>query len=96
MKKNTNDIEDIEKRISVLKKQSNTENKSDISQSVVGYNIAIELVSATIVGAAIGYTLDEIFDIDSLLLILFTIMGGIAGMLNIQRYLNSEKTKGEK
>ena len=96
MEKNTNNIEGIEERISVLKKQTSTEHKSKDSQSFVGYNVAIEMVSATIVGAAIGYILDEIFDIDSLLLILFTIMGGVAGMLNTQRYLNSEKTKEEK
>ena len=61
----------------------------------MGLNIAIELVSGTFVGLSIGYILDELFDFDSIFLIIFTIMGGLAGLLNVTRYIKSSNYNTE-
>ena len=91
------DIEEIEKKISVLKEKQNTEIKkhTNLSQGSIGLNAAIELVSGTFVGMSIGYILDELFDFDSVFLIIFTIIGGLAGLLNIARYIKSSNYNKE-
>ena len=63
MSKSSKDIEEIEKRISVLKEQKDIQSKkhTNFSQTSIGFNIVIELVSGTFVGASIGYIIDELF-----------------------------------
>jgi len=97
MSKSSKDIEEIEKRISVLKEQKDIQSKkhTNFSQTSIGLNIVIELVSGTFVGASIGYIIDELFDFDSIFLIIFTIMGGLAGLLNVARYIKIIDTNKE-
>ena len=97
MHESPRDIDEIEKKISVLKEKQNTEiNKhTNLSQGSMGLNIAIELVSGTFVGLSIGYMLDELFDFDSVFLIIFTIIGGLAGLLNVARYIKSSNHNKE-
>lgn len=97
MHESPRDIDEIEKKISVLKEKQNTEIKkhTNLSQGSMGLNIAIELVSGTFVGLSIGYILDELFDFDSIFLIIFTIMGGLAGLLNVTRYIKSSNYNTE-
>jgi F0F1-type ATP synthase assembly protein I len=58
------------------------------------------LVSGVIVGCGIGYMLNEIFDFGSIFLISSTILGGMAGILNVSRYLKQmqqeDREKGVK
>ena len=90
MHESPRDIDEIEKKISVLKEKQNTEIKkhTNWSQGSMGLNIAIELVSGTFVGLSIGYILDEMFDFGSTFLVFMIILGGFAGLLNVVRYLN--------
>lgn len=87
------DIKQIEKRISTLKKQqkmNETDAKEEnISGIFKGLRLGLEFASGTIVGAGIGYILDEVFDFQFIMLLIFTILGGFAGMLNAYRYLKN-------
>lgn len=103
MKKNIpEDIRKIDERIATLKKQYNKEetdkNMEETSQIFIGLRLGVEFASGTIIGAAMGYMLDEVFDFQFIMLLIFTILGGLAGMLNAYRYMKSldkEKNKGE-
>ncbi len=88
------DIKALEEKIARAKlskqQQEDEDNKhSDFSHLTIGVRLGVELASGTIVGAAIGYTLDEMFDFTYIMLLIFTLMGGCAGMLNAYRYIKS-------
>ncbi len=87
------DIQEIEKRVSELKekyKKEETRDKTeDSSLLFVGLRLGVEFASGTIIGASIGYILDEIFDFRFIMLLILTILGGFAGMLNAYRYMKS-------
>mgnify|MGYP003303532630 CR=1 FL=1 len=100
MHKIPEDIKDIENRISKLKKDKkylSEDNKyTELSRLSIGLQIAIELVSGTIVGAGIGFLLDKLFDFEFLFLVLFTILGGIAGFMNVINYIKHVNNHKEK
>lgn len=92
------DIRALDEKIAKAKlskqQQEEDDNKhSDFSHLTMGLRLGVELASGTIVGAAIGYTLDEIFDFKYIMLLIFTIFGGCAGMLNAYRYIKSINTE---
>lgn len=97
-KKIPEDIRHLEEQIKALKKQNGkktTEKAENVSQVFKGLRLGIEFASGTIVGAAIGYMLDELFDFQFIMLLIFTILGGFAGMLNAYRYIKStDENKG--
>ena len=101
MQKIPEDIQALEKKIAAIKKKTSgepeTENKhTQFSHLAMGLRLGVELASGTIVGAAIGYMLDEMFDFQFVLLLIFTIFGGCAGMLNAYRYAKSVNEKKKK
>ncbi len=51
----------------------------------VGLRVGVELVSALVVALAIGYGLDRWLHTRPLFLILFVMLGGAAGVLNVWR-----------
>jgi len=87
------DIRDLEERIKTAKMQrkmceGQTQDAARNQSSLaIAFQIAVELVSGVLVGIGIGYILDEIFDFEFLFLLIFTIFGGAAGLLNVARYL---------
>ena len=95
------DIKSLNEKISQLKKSQSKEDRTDkhtdFSHMVRGMRMGVELASGTIVGAGIGYVLDEIFDFKFLMLLIFTILGGFAGMLNAYRYVKeiNKEDRGE-
>ena len=94
MNKTPKDIKDIDERIAQLEiKDNNDEKYTKISNISNGFQIVVELASSVIVGVGIGYVLDKIFDFRILFLVIFTILGGIAGLLNVVRYLKNISTK---
>lgn len=96
MSEKPTDIKEIEDRISVLKKkQTKSDGKENYSQGALAFQIAIELVSGVLIGAGIGYILDELFDFKFICLLIFIIFGGIAGLLNTKRYLKDDKKRKE-
>lgn len=54
-----------------------------------GMRIGIEFMSGTVVGLAIGWGLDRYFDTTPWLLLLFTVLGFCAGLLNVFREVNN-------
>jgi ATP synthase protein I len=59
----------------------------------VGLRVGVEMVSALAVGAALGYALDRWLHTSPLLLSLFVLMGGAAGVANVWRVLTVQKPK---
>ena len=92
------DIKDMQKRISEMKAKAQVgQNKEEnYSQLAIAFQILIEIVSGVFVGMGIGYILDEMFDLRFVCLLIFTIFGGMAGLLNTFRYLkkNEDNRKG--
>ena len=90
MQKKPLDIEEIDKRISELKSRAESKDKGDttkVSQISVAFQSAIEILSGVLIGIGIGYILDELFDTKFIFLLIFTIFGFIAGLVNTARYL---------
>ena len=57
----------------------------DATGMAVVFRVGAELVSALLVGLAIGWTLDHVLRTRPLFLILFLLLGGVAGMVNVWR-----------
>ncbi len=51
----------------------------------IGLRVGVELVSAMVVGVAIGYGLDRLFGTKPILMAVFVLVGGAAGILNVWR-----------
>lgn len=94
------DLKKLDERISALKNRyenEETDKKAeDVSQVFIGLRLGTEFASGTIIGAAIGYILDELFDFQFIMLLIFIILGGFAGLLNAYRYMKSLDKKEDK
>ncbi len=100
MKKIPEDIKQMDERIRKLKAKENLARKgqqeTDYSRaSKIGFRIGTELISGVLVGGAIGYLLDKIFETRPILLIIFLFLGGIAGFLNVYRFVKSIENQEE-
>jgi ATP synthase protein I len=51
----------------------------------VGMRVGVELVSALVVAVAIGYGLDRWLHTLPLFLVIFVVLGGVAGVMNVWR-----------
>ncbi len=98
MKKTPNDIQQLGDRISELKRRE-AEARKDKKESEaayaskVGFRIATEMLSGVVVGAAIGYLLDNMMQTKPWLLMVFMFFGGAAGVLNVYRFAKGEDKK---
>lgn len=61
--------------------------------SRIGLRICADLLSAIIVGASLGYVLDEVLHTKPWCLIVFLLFGGAAGVLNVYRLAKQEENK---
>lgn len=98
MPKIPQDLKEIDEKISLLKnrnKKIDNQNQESYAQLGVAFQILTEFVSGILVGAGIGYILDELFDFRYVLLLIFIILGAIAGMVNVFRYVKKTEEKGE-
>ncbi len=93
------DVELLDRKIAELKAKEASlrhESKSDSDKtraSRIGLRICADLLSAVIVGAALGYVLDSWFGTKPWCLIVFLIFGGAAGILNVYRLAKAEENK---
>ncbi len=80
-------LKEISTRLEIAKKKNEKKqlNKSGTNVTSVGMalKISTELVAAVVVGTTIGFLLDSWFDTKPLLIIVFFIIGVIAGILNV-------------
>ena len=100
MKKIPDDIKQMDERIRKLKakEQRTREEKTEFQfahAAKVGFRIGAELISGVIVGAGIGYLLDILFGTRPMLLIIFLFLGGVAGFLNVYRFVKSMEKEQE-
>src|SRR6478672_5388691 len=73
-------------RIEALRRQDAPKQKPNApTAGEIGLRFATELVSAVIVGAAIGWGLDWLFGTRPILTIVFFIVGAGAGIINVNR-----------
>lgn len=93
------DVELLDKRIAELQEKEarlrhDGNNDSDKTRaSRIGLRICADLLSAVVVGAALGYVLDSWFGTKPWCLIVFLIFGGAAGVLNVYRLAKAEENK---
>jgi ATP synthase protein I len=60
----------------------------------VGMRVGVELVSAMVVAVAIGFALDRWLHTRPLLLIVFVLLGGAAGIANVWRLMGPGRMPG--
>jgi ATP synthase protein I len=58
----------------------------------VGLRVGVELVSALVVAVAIGWALDHWLHTLPLFLVIFVVLGGAAGLLNVWRQVGPQRT----
>ena len=98
MKQNiSNDNKDLNKKIDLaLSKKNNINNNKkliDKSFSSALSRVATELLAGLIIGAGIGLMLDNWIDTEPLFLIIFFLLGGIAGIYNLWRQVSGQGLK---
>ncbi len=98
MKKIPEDLKQIDERIKKLTAKEKEARKdrpeSDFAYATkTGFRVGTELLSGVLVGAALGYFLDKLFDTKPLLLIIFLFFGGAAGFLNVYRFVKNEEQR---
>ncbi|TCZ65885.1 AtpZ/AtpI family protein [Roseicella aquatilis] len=60
----------------------------------VGFRAGVEVVSALVVGIAIGFLLDRWLGTWPWLFLVFFVLGGVAGVLNVYRLFNPRRGAG--
>jgi len=68
-------------------------NGKQISSMGVGLRVGVEMLSALVVGLGLGWYLDSWLHTKPLLLIVFVLMGGAAGIANVWRLLGPKPPK---
>ena len=59
----------------------------------IGARVGVELLSALVVGLAIGWGLDWLLGTKPWLLALFVLLGGVAGVANVWRLMMPHKAR---
>ena len=91
------DIESLEKKIDKLKSSKKENNVQSFKVQNDGWRMVIELVVGMLLGFGIGLGLDILLNTKPLLLIIFTLLGFIAGvktMLNTAKTMKQENIEG--
>lgn len=89
-------IKELAHKIEAMKQSSSSSKTAQtVSSGAQAVRICIDLLSGVIVGSSIGYILDEMFDFRFIFLLVFTIFGGAAGILNVVRYVNRNQEHKE-
>ena len=89
-----NKEKNLSKRIEVAlaKKDSKQTFKNKDSLNIY-YRVGTELLAGLLIGAGIGWTIDQWLNTIPLFLIIFFILGGVAGIYNLWRILTGNGLK---
>ena len=68
----------------------------DGSALAIGLRVGVEMVSALVVAVAIGWGLDRLLGTKPILLAVFVLLGGAAGVLNVWRIFAPRPTKTDR
>jgi len=81
----------LSKRIDVaLAKKDNKYTLKNQDSLNIYYRVGTELLAGLIIGAGIGWTLDQWINTTPLFLIIFFTLGGVAGIYNLWRVLTGK------
>jgi ATP synthase protein I len=84
-------LEDVEARLAAVraleqaKREKSERRRASGAAQSVGFRIAAELVAAVLVGAGLGYLLDQWLETAPLFLVLMIFLGFAAALMNIYR-----------
>jgi ATP synthase protein I len=67
----------------------------DGSALALGMRVGVEMVSALVVAVAIGWGLDWVFGTKPILMAVFVLLGGAAGVLNVWRLFAPKRGAGD-
>ncbi len=81
-------LEDLKLRENLIVPKESVVGRS--KSSYLGFRIAIELLSALVVGTGLGYVLDMFFSSKPWMMVVFLLFGGAAGVLNVYRLSKQE------
>ena len=83
-------LQELKKKISHYQTNKNLKNNSSKKRGTgFGFRISTEIVAALIVGVIIGIIVDNYFNTKPFGLIIFFILGSLAGFLNVYRVMRS-------
>ena len=89
-----NKEKNLSQRIDVaLAKKDNKQTFTSTDSLNIYYRVGTELLAGLLIGAGIGWTLDQWVNTTPLFLILFFILGGVAGIYNLWRVLTGKGLK---
>ncbi len=87
----------LSKRIenAIDKKENKTRNNGNINVSLVNTfsRVATELLAGLLIGASVGWAIDSWLNTSPLFLIIFFLLGGAAGILNLWRLITGKGLK---
>lgn len=93
MKKLPKDISELDARIQAAKSQKKSAVSHKYSKRALlvqnALQVSIEFVSPVFIGVCMGYMLDKWFDTRALFMLIMTIFGCVAGILNLYRTAQS-------
>jgi ATP synthase protein I len=92
IKKNDDLTKRIEKALNKEEKQK-TENNSNQTLINTFSRVATELLAGLLIGACIGWTIDKWLNTSPWFLIIFFLLGGAAGILNLWRIVTGKGLK---
>ena len=102
MKKASDDLRQLERKLAELQykedKVCSVRDKNRLcgGSFYVGVRIATEMLSALVVGGALGYLFDMVLNVKPWGMVLFLFFGGAAGFLNVYRLAkNEDEYRGE-
>ena len=78
-----------------LAKESRKNTLKSKNQSLLGsfYKLATELLAGLLIGAGIGWTIDQWVNTTPLFMVIFFILGGLAGIYNLWRIVTGKGLK---
>lgn len=79
-------MDDLEKRIKVAKKKLEKPKRDGIDSSS-GMTLVIDLISGVAVGGFLGYTVDQYFETAPLFIIMFIMLGTVAGFYIFYKHI---------
>ena len=84
----------LSKRIDIaLAKKDNKQTFKSTDSLNIYYRVGTELLAGLIIGAGVGWSLDQWVNTTPLLLIIFFILGGLAGIYNLWRVVTGRGLK---
>ena len=79
--------------IAIAKKESNKQSINNQDSINIYYRVGTELLAGLLIGAGMGFTIDSWINTTPLFLIIFFMIGGVAGIYNLWRVLTGKGLK---